>query len=177
MRKTSSEIIHKNQWWEYKKDQIIRPDGSSGEYYYIETAGNALVVPVLDDGRLVLARQHRYLSDRHSVEFPGGGIGPGETPSEGALRELREETGYTADNLIKVGCFEPDIGVVKDESHVFIAHDLSLVAQPVVNAYEQTEVLVRRVDEFEEMIKRGDIWDGQVLAVWALVRDMLRNHA
>ena len=177
IKKLSSEIIHKNPWWEYKCDKIIRPDGSEGEYCYTETPGNVIIVPVLDDGRLVLVRQYRYLAEKNSIEFPGGGIGKEESPTDAAKRELLEESGYSAENLIKVGAFEPCVGVVKDMSHIFIANELLLTQEPKSDALESTEVILRRVDEFENMIKQGEIWNGQMLAAWALARDLLLNNS
>lgn len=173
IKKVSTEIIHKNPWWEYKCDKVIRPDRSEGEYCYTETLGNVIIVPVLDDGRLVLVRQYRYLDQRYSIEFPGGGINKDESPVDAAKRELLEESGYTDENLINIATFEPCVGVVKDTSHVFIANELNLIQEPKKDAFESTEVILRRVDEFENMIKQGEIWDGQVLAAWAVTRDLL----
>ncbi|OGH93242.1 MAG: hypothetical protein A2563_01385 [Candidatus Magasanikbacteria bacterium RIFOXYD1_FULL_40_23] len=172
-KKVSSEVRHKNPWWEYKCDKIIRADGSEGEYCYVETPGNVIIVPILDDGRVVLVRQFRYLDDKNSVEFPGGGMVKGETPAEAAKRELLEESGYATDNLISIGSFEPSVGVIKDLSHVFIANELARVQEPKSDAFESTEVFVRRIDEFEDMIKRGEIWNGQLLAAWTLARNLV----
>ena len=72
--------------------------------------------------------------------------------------------------------FEPSVGVLKDLSHIFIANELSLVQEPKVEDFEQTEVMLRRVDEFEDMIKRGEIWSGQTLAAWALAKELLLNN-
>ena len=177
IKKISSKVAHKNPLWEYKCDKIIRPDGSEGEYCYTETPGNVIIGHVLDDGRLVVVRQYRYLAEKNSIEFPGGGIGKEESPTDAAKRELLEESGYSAENLIKVGAFEPCVGVVKDMSHIFIANELLLTQEPKSDALESTEVILRRVDEFENMIKQGEIWDGQVLAAWALARDLLLKHS
>lgn len=176
VKKISSAIIHKSPWWEYRCDKIIRPNGDEGEYCYIETRGNSIIIPVLDDGRLVLVRQYRYLSDKFSVEFPGGGIAMDESPAEGAKRELLEESGYSTENLIKIGAFEPSNGVIKDMSHIFIATELEKIEEPKVDEFEQTEVMFRRIDEFEDMINRGEIWDGQVLAAWALAKDLIAKN-
>lgn len=176
IKKISTEIIHKNEWWEYKRDKLIRPNGDEGEYCYIETPGNAMVIPVLDDGRLVLVRQYRYLSDKFSVEFPGGGVHTEESPAEAAKRELLEESGYNTENLIKIGSFEPSNGVIKDMSHIFIATELDKVREPESDEFEQTEIMLRRIDEFEDMIRRGEIWDGQVLAAWALGKDLIAKN-
>jgi len=176
IKKVSSEVVNKNPWWEYKRDKIIRPDGSSGEYFYTETPGNVIIIPLLDDGRLVLVRQYRYLNEKNSLEFPGGGISKDESPIVAAKRELLEESGYQTENLIKIGMFEPCVGVVKDLSHIFIANELTMVQEPKSDEFEKTEVILRRVDEFENMIKNGEIWNGQILAAWAMARDLLLKN-
>ena len=122
IKKLSSEVVDKNPWWEYKKDRIVQKNGIEGEYYYTETLGNVLVIPVLDDGRLVLVREYRYLNEKYGIQFPGGGVGSGESVAEAAKRELLEESGYATENLIKIGMFEPSVGVLKDLSHIFIAN-------------------------------------------------------
>lgn len=178
IKKHSEEVLGKNPWWEYKRGRFILPNGENIDYYFGETNGNVIVVPVLDDGRLVLVRQYRYVGEKNSVEFPGGGIKPGESPSQAAVREFLEETGYKTENMIKIGAFEPCVGLLKDLSHIFIANELVKTQPPKFEATENTEVLYRRVDEFEDMIKRGEIWDGQMLAVWALARELvLKNTA
>jgi len=177
IKKISSETVHKNPWWEYKRDKFALPGGGADDYHYGETHGNVMVVPVLDDGRLVLVRQYRYLSEKNSIEFPGGGMQQGESPADAANREFLEETGYKTDNLIKIGTFEPCIGLLKDTSHIFIANELTALQEPKSEGIERTEVILRRVDEFENMIKQGEIWDGQVLAAWALVRDLLAQNS
>ncbi len=172
IEKISSEVVHKNPRWEYRIDNF-KQDGKVREYYYIQTPGSSMVVPILDDGRLLLVRQYRYLEEKFSIEFPCGGMNENETPSDAASRELLEETGFESSGLIKIGSFAPCNGMVKEMTHVFLANELTEVAKPQSTEDEVTEVLMRRVDEFENMIKQGEIWDGQVLAAWALVRDLL----
>jgi len=175
IEKISSEVVHKNPWWMYKRDSF-KQDGKLREYYYLQTFGSAMVVPVLDDGRLLLVRQYRYLEDKFSIEFPCGGIAENETPFDAATREMMEETGFQSTDLIKIGTFAPCNGMLKEMTHVFLANELTEVAKPQSDEFEVTEVLFRRVDEFENMIKQGEIWDGQVLAAWAIARDLLLKN-
>lgn len=170
--KVSEEVVHDNGWWQYKKDSIKRPDGEAGEYYYGETRGAAMVVPMLQDGRLVIIRQFRYLTQKYGIEFPCGGIGDGERPVEAAERELLEETGTKADNLISLGSYDSLNGCFKDQMHVFFAPYVNKVEeQPKGDGTEDIEVMYRRPDEFEDMIRRGEVFDGQTLAAWALARE------
>ena len=168
----SSEIIHKNPYSEYKKDEFEIDSEKKGEYFYLETNGASLIIPITEDGHLILITQYRYLKDKLSIEFPAGGILDKESPTDTAKRELLEETGYKAEELIKVGEFEGANGLIKDNFHVFVGLELEKVSEPIpeING-EKMEVSYRRPDEFEEMIRRGDIWDGQTLASWTLARE------
>jgi len=172
-KKTDEEIIHSNPWWIYKHDKFEKEDGTFGDYFYGETRNNAMIVPMLDDGRIILVRQYRYLQDKESLEFPCGQLLENEAPSEGGKRELLEETGYQAGDLIKIGNFEGCKGFVKDETHLYIGADLKQVSVPQAEVTGEIELVFRRVDELEQMIIDGKIWDGQTLAAWALVRDHL----
>lgn len=171
-QKISEEILHTNPWWTYKHD-IYKCEEKDFDYYYGEMNGNAIIVPVLDDGRIALIRQYRYLQERSGIEFPMGGIMMGETPSQAAIRELREETGLESSNFSKIGEFEPMIGKAKNRSSVFIANEISSQVESKLDAEEDIELVLRRPDEINEMIKRGEIWSGQALATWTLVRDLL----
>lgn len=172
LKKVSEEILHENPWWKYKHDVFEFADGRTGEYYYGKAAGVSLVVPVLPDGRLLMVKQYRYLSDKYSIEFPGGGIVKDEAPSEVAKRELFEETGYTAREFVNISNFEPHNGLFIDTTHVFIAKDVTQIKIDglVGDETEFIEIILRRPDEIEQLIKNNEIWDGQTLATWALAR-------
>ncbi len=172
-KKISEEVVHKNPWWVYKHDTFEMPDGTIGNYYYGEKPGGVLIIPVTADGRLVLVRQHRYVHNKFSVEFPIGAIEAGESPNEAAHRELKEEIKQDAENLISVGTFEPSNGLFKDQFHVFVARDLFKATADTLDSTEEIEILERRPDEFDDMIKRGEIWDGETLAAWTLARPIL----
>lgn len=170
-QKISEEVVATNPWWTYKHDKY-KCDEKEYDYFYGELAGNAIVVPILDDGRIALIRQYRYLQDRSGIEFPMGGVMAGESPLQAAMRELREETGLESTNFSKVAEFEPSLGILKDRSSVFIANEISSQFENSLDAVEDIELVLRRPDEINEMIKRGEIWSGQTLATWTLVRDI-----
>lgn len=168
LKKISEEILQENPWWKYKHDVYEKPNGESSDYFYGETPGFVMIVPVLEDGRLVLIRQYRYLEDKECIGFPGDGIKQGVAPLEAAKMELAEETGYVAQEFIKIGMFQPSPGFVKDLSHVFLA-EVEELTQQNLDDTEQIEVLLRRPDEVDEMVRKNEIWDGQTLAAWAMV--------
>jgi len=175
LKTISTKIIHKNPWCEYKHDKYLLPNKSEYDYFYLKTNGCVKIIPVLEDGRLLLIRQYRYLQDKNGIEFVAGGIIEGESPSESAQRELLEETGYQTGELIKIGEFEPNNGCCIDNAHLFVATDLKKVNEPTPESSEILEMMYRRVDEFEKMIKQGEIWDGLTLAAWAIGREYVRQ--
>lgn len=169
-KKIRSEVVHQNPFWVYRHDTFEIPQSKRlGEYYYVETSGSVMVVPVLKDGRLGLIQTYRCLLNKQSFEFPGGAVNQGQNFEQAARAELLEEAGLEAEELINVGEFCPFNGITTEKCRVFLARDLR-PATAEKNPQEPIELAPRRLDEIEEMIKRNEIWDGQTLAVWAVVR-------
>jgi len=168
-KKLTSAIVHKNPWWTYFLDSFQIPNGVKGEYHYVHTEGSSLIIPVTDDGKIILVNQYRYLKDRESIEFPCGGVKPGHSYDEMAKLELEEETGYTGRSWETAGEFNPFNGVTDEMCRVFIARSL-LSGKPKPEATEEFEIVEVSPNHLEEMISSGKIWDGMTLAAWALVR-------
>ncbi len=168
----STEILHKNLWWEYRRDEYLHPDGSPGEFFYAHTLGAVFVIPERADGRLLMLRQFRYLNQRESLEFVGGGRKDGLTHEESAREELLEEAGFLASELIPIGWFNPMNGASDEECYVFIARGLTQAeAHPEVS--EEFEEVSLTIGEIERLIANGEIWDGMTLAAYALYK----NHS
>lgn len=87
----SKSVRFNNPWWRYCLDQVELPSGKTGEYHYVVTNGSSMVIPVADDGTLLLVRQYRYTGNRDSIEFPCGGLKDGAGFEETARAELAEE--------------------------------------------------------------------------------------
>ncbi len=168
-KRLSSRVVAKNPWWTYKLDQYKIPTGYSGEYHYVHTNGASMVVPVVNDGRIILVNQYRYLCDRESIEFPCGGVKDGTSYDSTATMELEEETGYRCENIQRVGEFNPYNGVTNEICAVYVARNLiKSVAHP--DATEEFEIVLCFPGQLDEMVQTGKIWDGMTLAAWALVR-------
>lgn len=169
LKKLTEETLHENPWWTYKHDTYEKPNGEVGDYYYGEEHGCVMIVPVMSDGRIILGLQHRYLQDKQSIEFPGGGVIPDGSLLDSAKKELLEESGYVADEWVSAGSFESLNGFFKSKVSVFLAYVTEQHAQQLDDT-EDIEVLSRRPDEIEQMVQRNEIWDGVTLAAWSLVR-------
>ncbi|KKR49298.1 MAG: hypothetical protein UT86_C0001G0270 [Candidatus Magasanikbacteria bacterium GW2011_GWC2_40_17] len=172
-KRIKTEIVHQNPWWIYRHDTFeIQGKEEPGEYYYAETPGSVMVVPLLDDGRIGLIKTYRGLFGKWSIEFPGGGVKADGNFEKSAREELQEEAGLGATELINVGEFCPFNGVSTEICKIYLARGLFRVPAEN-NPQELIELMPRRVDEMEELIKNNQIWDGQALAVWAIVRPYL----
>jgi ADP-ribose pyrophosphatase len=95
-RRITSESVYDGHFLQVRRDEVRLPGGKLAEREYIVHPGAVMIVPIADDGQLVVERQHRYPLDRVLLEFPAGKLDPDETTLHCAQRELREETGFQA---------------------------------------------------------------------------------
>ena len=95
-RATGESTVLHSGWIELRRDDVVLPDGSLATREYLRHSGAVAVVPVLDDGSLVLVRQYRYPVQKVLLEFPAGKLEAGEDALVCGMRELQEETGYVA---------------------------------------------------------------------------------
>ncbi len=162
-------------FYTFSHDRYRLPDGSVGDYYYLDIAGASMVVPLTDEGKLVMVRQYRYLMQRSSVEFPAGGMRlPDRDPVANAHKELREEAGLEADIMEEIGAFAPYNGASNETCHVYLARGLRRV-RPEPDPTEEMELLQLRPDDVARLIGRGEIWDGQTITSFYYFR-MFRDR-
>ena len=103
-----SELIYEGKILDFYRDTVRLPNGHSATRELVRHNGAVAIVPLLDDGRVIVEDQYRYPHDGVIVEIPAGKLdGPDEDPEEAARRELKEETGFTCEKLIPMGPFYP----------------------------------------------------------------------
>lgn len=168
-KKTSSEIKFKNPWWTYIFDKCKLPDGKEYDYHYVHTHGSSFIIPVKENRKIVLVNQYRYLNDRFSIEFPGGGIKENQLPEYVARKELIEETGLSGD-LIKIGYFNPYNGITDEICNLFIAKNLHRSNEETKDEQEEFEIIELTPEEIEHKIQTNEIYDGMTMASWAIAR-------
>jgi len=173
-QKISSQTKFQNDHWSYKIDEFQLENGERGVYHYVHTAGSSMVIPVTSGKKILMVKQYRYLNDRESIEFPCGGMEEGISYKENALKELREETGFSANSILEIGEFAPFTGAADEISRVFLAKDLFTSPLPK-DAMEEFELLELAPKEIEEMTNKNIIWDGLTLAAWSLARRHFKN--
>ncbi len=162
-----SKYMYRNPYWDYKFDKYILPDMSEGEYHYVETPGSVMIIPITNDNRVIFVKQFRYLNQKFSLEFPGGGVKSHFSNLENAISELREESGIVANKITKIGEFNPFNGVTNEICFVYIAEDLHFLNSMPENS-EEFELLSLSLQDIKQMIKKNEIWDGMTLSAWSL---------
>jgi ADP-ribose pyrophosphatase len=156
-------------------EKVTLPNGVIKDREVVRHPGAAAMVPLLDDGNVVLVKQHRHAVNDYLWEIPAGTLEPEEEPLACAGRELIEETGYEANNFDKLTEILPAPGYTDEHIHIFLATGLTLAEQRL----EDDEILTVQPTPFDraiEMIKTGEIQDAKTI-VGLLLTSMRKRKA
>ena len=160
-----------------REDTLELPDGREKAYPVMALGSSVGILPFLSDSRVILVRQYRHITREFSWEIPGGGIHPDEPPEVAAQRELREESGYRAGRLRRLGRFWPNNAYLDEVIHVYMADDL--VADPLpADQDEHLEIRLFPFDEVLAMAQDDRITCGltKLAILWAAVQSRHRNQ-
>jgi len=170
--KISSEQVYKGSFLHILRDTVRLPDGKPATHAYVVHPGAVAVIALLDDGRVVLERQHRYPVGRVMVEFPAGKLDPGENPQFCGQRELFEETGYTARQWAYAGPMHLAIAYSDEVIHIFFAKDLVL-GERQLDEDEALDVFTATPEELFSMCGQGLVTDAKTLTCTLWLQNVL----
>jgi len=156
--RTAGATLLRGSFLEVHRDDVRLPDGSTATREYIQHPGAVAVIPVLDDGRLVLVRQYRYPVAKVLLEFPAGKLEVGERTLACAQRELAEETGYTATEWAYAGEIHNAAAYSTESIWLWFARGLVPGAQKL-DAGEFVEVVRLTEAELDTLAQRGELPD------------------
>jgi ADP-ribose pyrophosphatase len=152
------EVVFDGRFLKVTRDRITLPDGAETYREFIRHPGAVVILPLFDDGSVLLEKQFRYPLDQVFIEYPAGKIDPGEDHLECARRELQEETGYTASNWDFVCTIHNAIAYSDEHLELYLARGLT--AGPArLDEGEFLETFRATVPELLEMVKSGQITD------------------
>lgn len=154
--------VYQGHFLDVRRDRVALPDGRAAHREYIRHPGAVMVVPLLDDGRLLMERQYRYPMARVMLEFPAGKLDAGEAPLVCGQRELLEETGYSAAEWAYAGVLHNAIAYSDEGIHIYFARGLTRGAQQLDDG-EFLELVTHTVDEVDRMAARGELTDAKTL--------------
>jgi ADP-ribose pyrophosphatase len=170
----ASELVYQGGFLKVYRDEVRLPDGRKTLREYIRHPGAVMMVPMLDDGNVVMVRQYRYPLGRHFIEIPAGKIDPGEAPLETARRELREECGYMAGRWRHLRTIHPCIGYSDERIELYLARDLEHVGHAPDDG-EFLEVIVLPLVEALAWVRDGRITEVKSVIGLTLVAELLRG--
>ena len=168
-RFVSGEQVFDGTLLKVRRDTVRLPDGSQGAREYIRHPGAVAIVPLFDDGRILLERQFRYPHGREFIEVPAGKLEPGEPHLETAKRELLEETGYTAKEWQRLGVIHTAIAYTDEAIELFRARKLTHLGAKLDHG-EFLETVTVEFEEAVRMIRDGRITDAKTVAALLWVK-------
>ena len=156
------------------KDDILLPDGKRSVREISLHNGAAAVIPILDDGRVLMERQFRYAHGRVMLEIPAGKLNTkDEPPLESAKRELAEETGAIAEKYTYLGSIAPSPALLDEVIHIYMAEGIRF-GESHLDEGEFLEPVYYTLDQLFDMVMRGEITDAKTQIAILKAKELLK---
>ena len=163
----SSKYLIQDRWLTLRADRCQNQSVILDPFYVFEYNPWVTIVPITSNQEVVLIKQYRHGAGRIETELPAGSKDHSDLSIKAAAeRELREETGYTADQFEFVGKMSPNTSSHNNESHVYVAHDVRCTESQNLDSSEEIDVFTVPLQQLPDMINRGEF--GQAMHVAAL---------
>ena len=170
MKLLSSTEITKTPIFRVTFDRALDPDGFEIKRAIVQHGGSAVMMPVDEQGRILLVRQYRLPARQYLWELPAGRVDEGETPLKAAKRELTEETGYRAKSWVKIADFFPSPGFLAEKMTIYLATGLTAgESSPMEDERIETRWFTPR--ELNQWIKSGKILDAKTMIGFCRYRE------
>jgi ADP-ribose pyrophosphatase len=168
-RKHGSEALGSYKVFSLRRDELESPrTGNRHDFYVLEAGPWVNVVPITQDGEIVLIEQYRHAVGEVTLEIPGGMVDSSESPIDAAQRELLEETGYQAEILVPLGRSHPNPAILNNVLHTYLAAGAKKVGEPKPEAGEDIAVVTYPVDAIPRLVTEGKITHSLVLVAFYL---------
>lgn len=152
------ETVYKGSFFNVEKDRVRLPDGGIATREYIRHPGAVVILPLFEDGSVLLERQFRFPANGIFLEFPAGKIDKGEDILIAAQRELKEETGYTASSWHYLTTIHNALGYSDERLIIYLAKDLH-AGNAELDEEEFVQTFKTSVSQLLEWVKNGTITD------------------
>ena len=167
-KKINSEIITKNKIFTLWQNKCLSPkDGNMYPFLCLDTLDWVNIIPITNDNEVVMIKQYRHGNDEITLEIPGGMTDKEDiTPKESALRELVEESGYSGNDIIKLGACSPNPAIFNNILHVYLANNVEKKYGQSLESTEDIAIIKIHIDKIPELIKSGEISHALVIAAF-----------
>ncbi|MBD5547612.1 MAG: NUDIX hydrolase [Lachnospiraceae bacterium] len=170
-KRLSRDLVAHGAIIDYYQDTMQIPNGNIVKWDFIKHKGAAAVVPVDDEGRLIMVKQYRNALERYTLEIPAGGLNDQAEPTrEAAARELAEETGYTAEHMELLLTIRTTVAFCDEKIDIYLARGLKAGEQHL-DEDEFVRVGAYTVEELTEKIYAGKIEDSKTIAAILAYKD------
>ena len=166
-----SEKIYQGAIINLRRDKVTVQGGTSYREI-IEHNGGAVIAALTEDKKLVMVRQYRKPADKVMLEVPAGKIDPGEKPLEAAVRELKEETGYTAEKVEFLTQFYPSVGYSEEVLYLYLCTGL-IPGETNFDENEAIDIEEVELDRLFKMAMSGEIDDAKTLIAILMVKALV----
>jgi ADP-ribose pyrophosphatase len=148
-------------------DRAVSPrTGAAYDFYVLESDSWVNVIPITPEGEVVLIRQYRHGTRAVTLEIPGGIVDRGDSPQEAARRELREETGCEADEMVGLGFVHPNPAFLDNRCYTFLAQGVRCKGLQTLDEREDIEVMLKPLADIPRLIREGAITHSLVVAAF-----------
>lgn len=172
IRVESSESVYRGRIFSLVVDRVVLPGGQTVTMEIVRHPGSVVLLPMADDGRIILIRQYRYALNRWIWELPAGSLGPGEDPSSAAARECEEEIGLVPHRLTRLRALYPTPGFCDEQMIFFRCDDLRPPAPDSPARKDEDEDIEPRtftLAEARALIASGEIVDMKTVVGLSLI--------
>lgn len=158
----STDLLFEGKVISLRVEEVELPDGNRAKRELVNHPGAVAVIPIMDDGKLILVEQYRKALNRSIIEIPAGKIEPGENIEVTALRELEEETGYGANRFDYLQSFATSPGFANEIIHIFVALGLYKIDKPAAGDEDEFIHMIEcTIEEAEQMVLDERIYDAK----------------
>jgi ADP-ribose pyrophosphatase len=171
---THQETVYQGRAFTVRRDEVSFPNQYSMQLDIVQHPGAVTILPVDEAGNILFVRQYRHATGKELLELPAGTLNAAEPPETCARREIREETGFAAENMVKLGEFFLAPGYSTEYMHVYLATGLYNAPLPG----DQDEFLSLEpipIEKAYQMAIEGKLQDGKSLAALLLAREALKQ--
>lgn len=167
-----SEVVSQNDLFSITIDRAVSPrNNGSYDFYIAHLADWLQIVPLTSDGLLVLVEQYRHGNRMVGLEVPGGMLDPSDShPRDAAVRELEEETGYGAGEVISIGSLWPQPAMMSNRVHIYFAKNAFLKGEIKQDDAEDVETVLVRPDDVGSLIANGKIHNAMTVTALSMTR-------
>lgn len=163
-KRIGREVVYHGAILEFCEDNVVTPEGKNVKWDYLYHKGAAAVIPVMDDGRILMVRQWRNAVDKFALEIPAGGKDSvDEATYDCAARELEEETGYRSNNIEFLQTIIPAIAYSGEKIDIYVAFDL-VKSEQHLDPDEDIDIEIYEIEELVRMIINNEINDSKTIS-------------